>query len=72
MVALSEFSDKEQLYLATERISIVHQLENLLTFPEISKKVDEGSLTLHGWYYHIEDGSIECYDGDAYNFKPLE
>ena len=55
----------------TEKISIKHQLENLLTFPEILRKVNEGSLGIHGWYYKIEDGSIEYYDGNDNIFKPL-
>jgi len=55
----------------TERISIKHQLENLLTYPEIYRKVKDGSLDIHGWYYKIEDGSIECFDGEDSSFKPL-
>ena len=72
LLALGNTDDKELLYRTTERISILHQLENLVTFPEVAKRVREGSLTLHGWYYHIEDGSIEYYDGDACRFKPIE
>jgi len=72
LLALGHKADREQLYRATERISVLHQLENLITFPEIARRVEEGSLTLHGWYYHIEDGTIECYDGDACCFKPIE
>jgi len=55
----------------TEKISIKHQLENLLTYPEIARKVDIGELSIHGWYYKIEDGSIVYYDGDIDDFRPL-
>jgi carbonic anhydrase len=72
LVAIRDKSDKELLYRTTERISIVHQLENLLTFPEVERRVEEGTLSIHGWYYHIEDGKIEYYDGEEYDFKPLE
>ena len=64
--------DKEKLYRATERISIVHQMENLLTFPEVERKVKNGELQIHGWYYRIEDGTIEYYDGEECSFKPLQ
>lgn len=71
---LSNITDKhtiEDKLRITEKISIKHQLENLLTFPEILRKVNEGSLGIHGWYYKIEDGSIEYYDGNDNIFKPL-
>lgn len=71
LLAMGSEAQKEQLYRATERISIVHQLENLISFPEIEKRVQEGTLSIHGWYYHIEDGTIEYYDGDSCSFKPL-
>jgi carbonic anhydrase len=57
---------------ATERISIVHQMENLLTFPEVERKVKAKELQIHGWYYRIEDGTIEYYDGEECSFKPLK
>jgi carbonic anhydrase len=71
LLAIPDRSDKELLYRTTEKISIVHQLENLITFPEVAKKVEEGTLSIHGWYYDIEDGSIEYYDGETCGFKAL-
>lgn len=72
LLAIQDKSDKEKLYRATERISIVHQMENLLTFPEVERKVKEGELQIHGWYYKIEDGTIEYYDGEECSFKALK
>ena len=72
LLAIQDKSDQEKLYRATERISIVHQMENLLTFPEVERKVKSGELQIHGWYYRIEDGTIEYYDGEECSFKPLK
>ncbi len=72
LLAIQDKEDKENLYRTTERISIVHQLENLLTFPDIERKIKAGELQIHGWYYQIENGTIEYYDGDACCFKPLD
>ena len=72
LLAIQDKTDKEKLYRATERISIVHQMENLLTFPEVERKVKAGELQIHGWYYRIEDGTIEYYDGEECSFKPLK
>lgn len=56
---------------ATEKISIIYQLENLLTYPAVKRKVESGELTIHGWYYKIETGEIEYYDSDKEEFLPL-
>ncbi len=71
LLATKDHNDKEHILRTTERISVKHQLENLLTYPEIYKKVKDGSLDIHGWYYKIEDGTIEYYDGEACDFKKL-
>ena len=71
LLAIQDKSDPEKLYRATERISIVHQMENLLTFPYVERKVKNGELQIHGWYHRIEDGSIEYYDGEECTFKEL-
>jgi len=62
---------KERMLRYTEKISVVYQLDNLLTYPAVKRRVDEGTLYLHGWHYDIEDGEIEYYDDENYEFKPL-
>jgi len=32
----------------TEQISVVYQLDNLLTYPAVKRRVEEGTLYLHG------------------------
>ena len=71
LLAAPDKTDKEAIFRTTEKISIKHQLENLLTYPEIFRKVKSGELDIHGWYYKIEDGSIEYYDGKSCGFKEL-
>ena len=63
-------SDREK-YRLTEKISVVFQMQNLLTYPAVAKAVDEGTLAIHGWYYKIGRGEIEYYDVDEGNFKPF-
>ena len=55
----------------TERVSVIFQLENLLTYPAIKRRVEEGSLFLHGWHYDIKNGKIEYYDEEDYEFREL-
>lgn len=67
-----KFTTQEEMYRATERNSIRHQLDNLLTYPDIVKLLNEGKLQIHGWYYDIETGKIDFYDKENDNFKPLK
>ena len=50
------YKNKEDLYKATEKNSIICQLENLLTYPAIKRKVLTKEITIHGWYYNLIDG----------------
>mgnify|MGYP003571693075 CR=1 FL=1 len=67
-----KFTTEQEMYRATERNSIRHQLDNLMTYPEIIKRVKEGELTIHGWYYDIETGDIYFYKKDQDIFRPLK
>lgn len=71
MVAIGESASQEELLRATEHLSIVTQIENLLTYPYVRQRVEEDKLFIHGWYYDIETGGIEYYDPDVYQFRPL-
>ena len=62
---------QEEIVRYTERISVVFQLENLLTYPAVKRRVEEGMLFLHGWHYDLKDGKIEYYDEEQYEFREL-
>ncbi len=72
-VAMLAYKDesKEKMLRYTEKISVVYQIDNLLTYPGIKRRVEEGTLFLHAWYYDMESGDIEYYDDDNYEFKLL-
>ncbi len=64
-------SSRDVMLRYTEQISVVYQLDNLLTYPAVKRKVAEGTLFLHGWHYDIENGNIAYYDDENYEFKAL-
>ena len=64
-------SAKDVMLRYTEQISVVYQLDNLLTYPAVKRRVEEGTLFLHGWHYDIESGNITYYDDENYEFKAL-
>jgi carbonic anhydrase len=56
---------------ACEEASILVSLENLLTFPWIRERVEQGNLVLHGWYFNIDTGELVAYDAAQGSFQPL-
>ena len=69
--ALGKDADKEMLLRLTEQLSVISQIENLLTYPSVKEKVDAGEINIHGWIYAIDTGSIEYYDPEVSEFKVL-
>ena len=57
---------------ACEQAAILVSLENLLTFPWISERVESGSLLLHGWYFDIGAGQLCSYIPEKAGFELLE
>ena len=55
----------------TEQLNVKQQLNNLLTYPKVRERVENGSLNLQGWYYIIQSGEIFAYDLDNQAFLPL-
>jgi len=71
VMALGKDAEEEKLLRLTEKLSVVSQIENLLTYPDVKKGVENDTLHIHGWVYDIESGEIEYYDPDAGKFKSL-
>ncbi len=57
--------------LRTEQRSIALQLGRLAAYPFVEERVKEGTLSLHGWHYLIEDGTVLALDVERESFVPL-
>lgn len=55
-----------------EEEAIRVSLKNLLSFPWIKKKVEAGTLQLHGWYFDLTDGIMSELDPETDSFRPLD
>lgn len=71
LLSLGADAPEEDLLRLTERMSIITQIDNLLTYPFVKTRLKEKRLFIHGWYYDIETGNIDYYDPDQYRFLPL-
>ena len=52
------------------RGNVVAQLQNLRAQPAIRHALEQGRLTVHGWYYDILTGRIEEYNEEQKRFLP--
>lgn len=63
-------SPEEREWL-TEQINILVQMRNLLTFPYIKEKYDQGTLNIYGWHYIIETGELFSFNDEKEVFELL-
>ncbi|OGS92509.1 MAG: carbonic anhydrase [Gallionellales bacterium GWA2_59_43] len=62
---------QEQRERACEQRAILGSLDNLMTFSWIRERVEQGRLTLHGWYFDMENGRLLGYDAATGRFGTL-
>jgi carbonic anhydrase len=58
----------EPVLRRTEERSVALQLTRLLEYPMIGERVEQGSLSLHGWHYIMESGTVAILDVDRGEF----
>lgn len=68
---LSSSDNLEDKYTLYEQEGIKLSLKNLLTFPWLKERVDNGDLKLHGWYFCLKDASLATFDKDKNSFKKI-
>ncbi|MFZ0693599.1 MAG: carbonic anhydrase [Alphaproteobacteria bacterium] len=71
LAADSVRADPEQECRLVEQASIRVSLENLMTFPWIRRKVRAGELSIHGWWFDLENGGLWGIDAPEAEFKIL-
>lgn len=61
--------DPHALSWHAEQSNVLHQMKNLLTYPQIAEKYGSGTLGVHGWHYIIQSGDIYQYNEDSRRFE---
>ena len=56
---------------ALEKQAVLISLENLMTFPFIKDAIENDTLSLHGVWNDIGDGSLEAYDPNIDAFSAI-
>jgi carbonic anhydrase len=66
-----EHKTSDEQHRACEMASLLNSLDNLMTYPWLKRKVDEGTLMLHAWYFDIGTGALLAYSPRQQEFLPL-
>lgn len=61
----------EERYRACEQASILISLQNLKRMDCVRARLEEGTLSLHGWYFDLVVGSLRAYSPDEDAFIPM-
>jgi len=62
----------EARHCALARENVIVQINHLRTHPSVAAGLAAGNLTLHGWLFVLEHGSMLALDGDTGLFAPMD
>jgi len=65
-------TDQHERHVAMERDCVRLSLENLMTFPFVTERVQAGTLALHGARFGIANGQLEFLDPATGEFAPVD
>ena len=54
-----------------EQLAVVTSIENLMTFPFVESRVNDGSLSIHGLWTDIAEGGMSQFSGKTLDFQPV-
>ncbi|PWC39715.1 carbonic anhydrase [Azospirillum sp. TSO35-2] len=55
-----------------ERAAVRASVDNLMTFPFVRERVEAGTLTIHGWWFDLENGEMWAINPTTRLFQPVE
>ncbi len=63
-------SHAEQTTAAAQE-NVLFALDNLHTYPSVQRRLSDGSLRLHGWFFKIATAELFAFDPETRQFLPL-
>ncbi len=66
-----EYLQDQDRYTAAAQENVLFSLENLHTYPCVTKRLNDQSLRLHGWFFKIATAELFAYDPSKKQFEAL-
>ena len=70
-VSQRERETRQDFTTRIEKAAVFRSLENLMTFPFVSSRVERGEMELHGAYFGVAEGSLFVLDPEAKEFRSV-
>jgi carbonic anhydrase len=64
----STFNQQNQL----SQLNVLVQIENILSYPEVKKRVEQGRLSVHGWWFDISKADVYAYNPEFKKFRLID
>lgn len=68
---VEKVADQDDQARQMEEQAVITSLENLMSFPFVEARVNEGSLSLHGLWTDIGDASLRQFSASEQRFVPI-
>ncbi len=62
-------ADEQTRQWLMETVNVIHQLENLRSYPSVRDAEATGKLEIHGWYYVIRTGEVFVFNEQSGEFE---
>ena len=69
---VKNLGSREEQIVALEREGVLVSLENLMSFPFVREAVEGETISIHGLWNDIGDGSLLYFDPDHADWRPVE
>lgn len=50
------------------QLNVLEQMEHIKTYPDVKKRIEEGSLSIHGWWFDIAKADVYAYEDSVNKF----
>ena len=50
------------------QLNVLLQMEHLKTYPDVAKRIKEGTLSIHGWWFDIAKADVYAYEEEMNKF----
>ncbi len=62
---------QEARWLETAKANVLQQCQNVKSYPVVGQALKEGRLTVHGWLFDLESGSLLAFDDESATWRPI-
>lgn len=64
----AKLADHNQL----SQLNVLKQMEHVASYPDVQKRIEEGSLKIHGWWFDVAHADVYYFDEDEKRFMLID